>query len=66
MNRISRELETIAKSLISQENEEQFIQQLVQMSREFTTNDVSQIIPVNFYEATTQGIENMLNKQALY
>ena len=32
------------------------------MSREFTTNDVSQIIPVNFYEATTQGIENMLNK----
>lgn len=62
MNRISRKLETIAKSLISQENEEQFIQQLVQMSREFTTNDVSQIIPVNFYEATTQGIENMLNK----
>lgn len=62
MNRISRNLETIAKSLISQENEEQFIQQLVLMSREFTTNDVSQIIPVNFHEATTQGIENMLNK----
>lgn len=62
MNRISRQLTTIAKNLIAQENEEQLISQLTQMSRVFTTNNVSQIIPVNFHEATTQGIENMLNK----
>ena len=62
MNRISRQLTTIEKNLIAQENEEYLISQLKQMSRVFTTNNVSQIIPVNFHEATTQGIENMLNK----
>lgn len=40
----------------------QLVQKLTQMSKQFTTNDVSEIIPINFHEDTTQGIENMLNK----
>lgn len=62
MDSVSKQLLKIENNLIAEENEEQMLQQLTQLSREFTSQDISQVVPVNFHEATTQSINNMLNK----
>lgn len=60
--KIAQELIRIAKMITtSNPNEEQLIQQLGQLSRQFSTTDISQIIPINFEQSSLSGISNMLD-----
>ena len=61
--KIAKELVKVAKQLIGQSTDEnELITELSQLSRDFSTNNIAQIIPINFESVTVDGIDAFLNR----